>query len=321
MRPIPLNLLTLYADLQQSVFLDDTAGSITRRKIKGRDYLYVTTKDGAARLQRSLGPADSPDVQVEAQRIRSAAARARSRRTTVSALKQARIPAPSLQLGRIMEAVANAGLFKKGAVLVGTAAYQTYSCLVGAYLPDAALMTNDADILVASLVSGGEQKDLEAILKRADPTFAAHLNPDDKLPNVFRSDDGFQVDILTKFGRGRTSPVLVHDLTCSAVALKFMEYLADESIEVAALYGAGVLVRVPPPIRYAVHKLLIAQERRDNFSPKKQKDLAQARDLLAAIRAREPDLVEDELAATRKRGPAWRKNIAASLADISRIPA
>ena len=39
-----------------------------------------------------------------------------------------------------------------------------------------------------------------------------------------------------------------------------MEYLAEESIEAVVLYGIGVLVRVPPPLRDAVHKLLIAQE-------------------------------------------------------------
>src|SRR2546423_2955350 len=89
MRPIPLNFLTMYADLAQGFeFAAAEAGSITTRKIKGKSYLYVTSKDGAIRRQRSLGPADDPRAQEEASRIAAAAERARNMRTVVSTLKQ-----------------------------------------------------------------------------------------------------------------------------------------------------------------------------------------------------------------------------------------
>ena len=177
MRPIPLSLQTLYADLLQNVGLADVEhGSVSVRKIKGKDYLYVTTKDGSKRRQKSLGPADDAAAQAKAEEIRQAAARARELRTTVSALKKAYIPGPSLPLGRVLEVIANAGLFKQGVVLVGTAAYQTYPGLVGAYLPSSALMTNDADLPVSTFVAKAEPQDLEKILQRADPTFKAHMS-------------------------------------------------------------------------------------------------------------------------------------------------
>ena len=317
-RPIPLNFQTMYADLLQVIGLADVEhGSVSTRKIKGKEYLYVTTKDGSTRRQRSLGPANDPQAQAKAAEIRQAAETAKGLRTTISALKKAYIPGPSLPLGKVLEAIANAGLFKQGVLLVGTAAYQTYPCLVGAYLPSSALMTNDADLLVSSFVAKDEPQDLEKILQRADPTFKAHMSREDTLPKVFKAANNFQVDILTKFGRGRVSPILIGNLQCSAEALKFMEYLSNESIEAVALYGTGVLVSVPPPIRYAIHKLLIAQERKAQ-SPKRAKDLKQANDLIDVFLHTGNDAFEDALDEAKSRGPNWKKNINASLREIGR---
>lgn len=316
MRPIPLNIQTVYADLLQSIGLADVEhGSVSTRKIGGKEYIYVTVKDGSVRHQKSLGPANDPNVQAKAAEIRQAAEHARGLRTTVSVLKKAYIPSPALPLGKVLETVANAGLFKKGVVLVGTAAYQAYPCLVGAYLPSGSLMTNDADLLVSSFVAADEPLDLEKILQRADPTFKAQMSQTDTLPKVFKAANNFQVDILTKFGRGRKSPVLIDDLRCSAEALRFMEYLSGESVEAVALYGTGVLISVPPPMIYAIHKLLIAQERKAG-SPKRSKDLQQAKDLIDVFLETDGTNFEDALDEARSRGPSWKKNIDASLRDI-----
>jgi len=288
------------------------------RKRRGKEYLYVVSKDGSKRSERYLGPVTDPAAADEADNIRRASEQARSLRSTVSALKQARIPSPSLPLGRVVEVVANAGLFNQGVVLVGTAAFQTYSGVVGYFLPGAAVMTNDVDLLVASFVAGDEKRDLEAILRRADPSFKAQMQNEDRLPKMFKSSNNFSVDILTKYGRGRKTPVLIEELGCAAEALTFMEYLAEESMEAVVLYGAGVLVRVPPPLRYAVHKLLIAQERRGRFSPKKKKDLDQARDILDIFLATDTASLEQILDDARSRGSRWKTNINASLREIGR---
>jgi hypothetical protein len=144
------------------------------------------------------------------------------------------------------------------------------------------------------------------------------MQRDDRLPKVFKSASNFSVDILTKFRRGRKSPILIEELGCSAEALPFMEYLAEESMEAVALYGTGVLVKVPPPMRYAIHKLLIAQERSGKFASKKTKDLAQARDLIDIFTEIESVTLEDVLLEARDRGPKWRRNINASLQEIGR---
>lgn len=319
LRPIPLNIVTLYSDLAQNVRKSSMEhGSVVTRRRRGRDYLYVVSKDGSTRNDRYLGPADDSVVQEQASELRQASEQAKALRTTVSALKHARVPAPALQLGRVLEVVANAGLFEKGLVLIGTAAFQTYACIVGYYPRSGGTTTQDADLLVASFVGGDEPQDLETILQRANPSFKAKMQIDDRLPKVFTSSDNFSVDLLTKFGRGRKSPILVEALGCSAEALPFMEYLAEESMEAVALYGTGVLVKVPPPLRYAMHKLLIAQERSGRFVSKKPKDLAQARDLIDIFLETDSASLEDALSDARGRGPRWKKNINASLMEIKR---
>ncbi len=320
MKPIPLNFLTMYADLAQNVELSDAnPGSITIRKIRGESYLYVTMKDGSVRRQRSLGRADNPDAQDEAKRIRAAASQARAMRTVVSTLKQsARIPAPTLATGKVLESFALAGLFKRGFTLVGTAAYQTYPCLLGAYLPSSAFTTNDIDLSVAQFVASDDDEDIEAILKRADPTFAPHMGLEDKLPRMYRTASGFSVEFLTRYGRGRRSPVQFKSLGLAAEALSFHEYICESTTDAIALYGSGIPITVPTPLRFAVHKLIVAQQRKPSRMAKKLKDLSQARELIDIfLETNEADL-QDELDAARDRGRAWKQAINASLREIGR---
>lgn len=319
MRPIPLNLMTLYADLQQSVALQDTpAGSIAIKTVKKKQYAYITTKDGSARVEKYLGAANDPEVQAQIAAVKEAAERAKSLRNTVSLIKAGRLPAPTLVLGRILEVLANAGLFKQGMTLVGTAAYQTYAGLLGYYAPAATLMTNDVDLSFAEFVPANQEQDLEAILRRADATFKPVWNATDKLPKAFRSSNGFIVDLLTAFGKGRKSPISVEGLGVAATALSFQEFAAQETIETVALYGTGVLVRVPAPLRFAVHKLIIAQRRDVTQAAKKQKDLKQALELIDIYLEIDEMALQDSLDEARGRGKAWQTAINTSLREMGR---
>src|SRR5262249_59212519 len=108
---------------------------------------------------------------------------------------------------------------------------------VGAFLPASILMTNDVDLSVAEFVASDKEEDLESILKRADPSFAPKWAHDDELPKVFQNKTGFTVDIVTRYARGRKSPVKIEPLKCSAEALTFQEYAAEKTMDAAALYN------------------------------------------------------------------------------------
>ncbi|MGE0629103.1 MAG: GSU2403 family nucleotidyltransferase fold protein [Hyphomicrobiaceae bacterium] len=318
-RPIPLNLMTVYADLRQSLEMGDIqAASIAVKTVKKKKYVYATTKDGSARIERYLGPADDPRVRAEVESLRNAAERAKSLRSTVTLLKAARLPSPSLILGRILEVVANAGLFERGMTLVGTAAYQTYAPILGYYLPTATYTTNDVDLSVAEFAPSENEEDFHDLLRRADNTFEPVWNMDDKLPKVFRASNGFKVELLTSFGRGRKSPVLVESIKAAAIPLSFQEYPAEETVNAVALYGDGVLVRVPTPARFAVHKLIVAQRRKPTERAKKQKDLKQAQELIDILIESDEQALQTELDGARERGRGWKTPINASLREIKR---
>ena len=330
-------LLTLYADLLQQLQESTLpAGSVRTQEVKGKQYLKANTTIGVQRRTQYIGPVTDPEAMRKARAIQDEMQRARARRQTVGLLRRSGLPAPITELGRVLEALASADLFRKGVVLVGTAAYQCYSPLVAALLPAASMMTQDVDLATASLaLSAGEGRDpasnnksqtgeprssssLEDILRRADPTFTGvpGLTPA-AFPSHFRAKSGFLVDVLVPVrSRADTNPMPIPALRAAGTPLQHLDWLIDSPAPAAALYGAGVLVYVPQPARYAVHKLILAQKR-GPASLKKQKDLDQATALIEALKQTEPFAVEDALEDARSRGKrGWQDPIDRSLQQI-----
>lgn len=94
----------------------------------------------------------------------------------------------------------------------------------------------------------------------------------------------FQLDFLTPRHRGADKPFAHPQPGVTLQPLPFMEYSLQD-VEQAVLPSAEgtVLVNVPDPARYALHKVLIADEREGAFRVKARKDLTQAAHLLAAL--------------------------------------
>lgn len=302
LRQIPAPLQTIYFNLAQQAIHRAPASVFTRR-VAGRTYLSAQERHGAARVQRQIGPADDPDAIREADRLKAEAQAAKNARKLVSALRRAGVSAPTPAMGRVLEVLSNAGLFESGAVvLVGTLAYACYSAPLGFYLPPDLMATEDIDLSVVSFaVRHIEQTDILAILKRADPSFEPIFNSghSTSLPSKFRSANTMIVETITSLRRSE-NPIDVPELRSSATALRYQDYLVEEPERLVALYGAGVPLLAPQPARYAVHKLIVAQERSELF--KREKDLAQARALFEAAPA---DAISDALDDARRRGRKW----------------
>ena len=321
MKPIARNLLTLYADLAQAIMANPVRPAVISRRLEGgKRRFYASFKDGAMRQQTYVGTLGDPEAEAKVAAFRRAAIDARNCRKTVSIIKRSGISAPDIETGRLLDVLANAGVFDRGASLIGTVAYQLYPCVVGARLMDGTLMTQDAAIAVSRLAVPhfANSEDMGMILKRADPTFAPRMNFDDRLPKAFVTASGLVFEFITTQGRS-DGPLTIKGLGVAAVPLRFMEYLLEDPIEAVALYGPGVRVRVPDPARYAVHKLIVSQLRQPH-SPKREKDVWQARELFAAIGAREPDRIEDAIADARGRGVKWRKFVDSGLDILARQP-
>lgn len=335
MSRIPLNILTLYADIEQSLAVPDApAGSIYDQVISGRTYTYLAERQGVARIKHYLGPKDAPDTLDRVRASQEASERERGRRNLIRLLKTAGLPGPTMAVGRVLEVIARAGLFENGAMLVGTVAYQCMGPLLGRILPSGAMMTQDADIATATLAlaatpdvaagldpeADGAQPDLtlEAILRRADPTFRGAPNLSKAAPPArFKAGSGLMIEVLApRLRRTDPTPIPIKGLGAGALPLQQLDWLIANPVRAVALHGAGVLVRVPQPARYAVHKLIIAQKPERN-AQKRVKDLVQAETLMGILRDEDPDALDDALDDARKRGArGWAEPIAASLKSI-----
>lgn len=337
MRRLPLSVQTIYADLVQKISPDaPLPGSISVRTVHGVERLYSTERHGATRIQRYLGPAQDAAVALLADTIRREEEIAKQRRKNVTMLKSAGVQGPSQDVGRVLEVMSRAGLFKTGMVLVGTIAFQSYPILLGYDLSGSGMMTQDVDFVAASVKAsiqvpiGGDEDadglqanpgnlDLLSLLKRADASFIGVPNLDRKAyPNKFTAANGLDVELLTPVRkRDEDNPVALTALGASAVPLHYLEYLVQDAIPAVVLHGAGVPVVVPQPARYAVHKLIVAQLR-EAHSSKAGKDRLQAKVLMDALDDGDSDALADALDDALSRGPAWRKHINAGLRQIGR---
>lgn len=325
MKPIPLTLQTLYADLAQQVATASAdEATVVAKTEKGIRYLRLQRWIGGSRVFEHLGRADDPVVMARAETARREMLRRDERRKLVSALSKM-LTSPTATLGKVLDAVAAAGLFRNGAVLVGTAAYQCYPPLVGHMLPSVTLMTQDADLATADLALAGDVvgRTLQTILAQADSSFAGVPGLDPRSPpSRFRSNNGFLVDLLTpQRRRTDTNPMPLKNLSAGAVPLQHLDWLMHEPVPALVLHGAGVAVTVPQPARFAVHKLILAQKRPATDRIKRTKDLLQAASLMQALEAQNPYELEDALASARARGKSgWAEPLARSLNEIARIP-
>src|SRR5579859_756437 len=169
---LQLSIRTMFADLVQQVDTAPLAGSVYTRQRDGIEYIYAKLPAGRARVDRFIGKSGDPAAEAQAASLRRGGELARSRREIISILKGHRLASPDRALGAALDAIAFAGLFKQGAVLVGTGAYMMFEPLVGSRLPAPTLMTGDLDLATAQLALTADPPErMEDILRRADATY------------------------------------------------------------------------------------------------------------------------------------------------------
>lgn len=324
LKPIPLPLQTLYADLVQQVHaVVERPASLYRREIKGVAYIYAKRTAGVTRRDLFLGRADDPSALDRSTVIEQENAAAKARSSLVSALRRAGIPSPTAALAQVLDTLEEAGLLRQ-AVVVGTAAYQCYSAPVGHMLPASAMTTQDADLATASLAisSIDANETLEAILRRADPSFRPLPGLDRAAPpSHFRSASGFVVDLLTpQLRRNDPNPMPLPALAAGAAPLQHLAWLIADPVDAAVLHRSGIAVRIPQPARFAVHKLLVAQKRGGDTT-KRAKDLVQAGALIAALKAADPFALSDAYEDACAQGTTgWKRPVERSLMELGLTP-
>src|ERR1700746_4098628 len=152
MAPPKLVMQTTYAELMDrcadAAFNEDFAeeGAFVAKTIKDRKYWYFQSGTGENRTQRYVG-LETPELLERIAHHREIRDDIRERRALVSTLVRSYgLPRPLPEIGKVLSALAKAGVFRLRGVLVGTVAFQTYPAMLGVKLPRAPVQTGDVDI-------------------------------------------------------------------------------------------------------------------------------------------------------------------------------
>ncbi|TJZ78128.1 GSU2403 family nucleotidyltransferase fold protein [Paracoccus hibiscisoli] len=310
------DLLRMHLDMSKS----EIAGSVESRQRNGRTYLYDRFRIGTEMKSRYLGE-DSPELRARVARQKGSKLDAQDRRTRMSrlarVLKAEGMAAPDRATGALLLALARAGLFKQGGTLIGTEAFMLYQGELGVKVtPNAPSGTGDigpSNVKRLSIAIDNHMREFPGDFQRMVNFEAAPGASERPTWKWKQSGSAAGVEFLTpKLGKKGVSPLPA--FLASAPALNDLHFLIENSIPALALYRSGVLVQIPQPERFAIHKLMVASRRHDGRDRvQAQKDRAQAGFLIRVLAEDRPDDLAEAYEHAHSQGEEWGSLIAASL--------
>jgi hypothetical protein len=194
---------------------------------------------------------------------------------------------------KILKVFADLGLWADGIELIGSWSFLLYQRHLGVRpLP---LRTQDVDFLLPWPYQTARMVDLAGPL--GELGFTQHAT---STGTTFFAHPELKIEFLVpERGKGGLDYRPVKSLSIKAIPLRFLDMLLKDPI---TLNEAGISVRVPKPMNYCLHKLIIAQRRRGkNRAEKREKDIQHATYVLAIL---DPNEFKIELNGL---SPKWRK--------------
>jgi hypothetical protein len=321
-------LMLLFAELestaaeQRAAFLG-TPGAITERTNENGTRFWVHRySDGVGRRHEDyLGTTDDEEVIARMRDLRGRIEVANATLARIRILARAGFATTDRKTYSMLASLHNHGLFRVGALLIGSHAFGVLLNVLGVKAVPYA--TEDVDIarreqlaipgippfLKVLRETGIELFEVPALSRRGHPT--SYLEP---------GGSRLKVDLLVPSPDETYPTIKVPELNAHAQGVPYLKYVLSNSQEAPILSPHGVvMVRVPVPERYAIHKLMVSQLR-GTASSKAAKDLRQAATLLEAVVERFPGAIEDALSAVPKSAgrylrraiPALKRHLPAS---------
>ena len=289
----------------------DLPGSFAAKTVKGHKYWYYQYTEPAGKLRQVfVGPEGEAVRQLIEGKARPAATAALGPLArAAAALGCAEILPRHLA---VLRRLAEYGFFQAGGVLVGTHAFLAYGNMLGVRWGGAA-RTEDIDLAHAGRsVALLLPSQLEVRTRDAIESLKLGLLPVSSLSGKAGAtwlnprEPEFRLDFLTPMHRGGGKPFAHPKLHVTLQPLKFMEFSLEQVQQAVLMSGdATVLVNVPHPARYALHKLIVFGERGRAYQTKASKDLQQAALLLAVLKERRESEVGEIWRDLRSRGKGW----------------
>lgn len=316
-----------YADLISSLRDEQVAtiiGTPTLEERNGRRYWYDVHRIGSSVRKRYIGEDDAQTrlrIQSHAELAARQSEAARDRQRLIRLLRAEGFQSIDPSTGALLTALARAGAFRLGGTLVGTVAFRHYEGELGIRMRQTEIL-NTGDIDIAQF----ERLSLTLGDSVSEPLASAfaHLDftpvPTLEGSTVWRwrqSRTNIQIEFLTPSFRPEEDIRDLPALGVSAQSLHYLNYLIAEPIKAASLYRSGVLIQIPRPERFAIHKLIVADRRRGGPDQiKSRKDRAQAAFLIRILAEDRPEDLREAWEDARARGPNWQTRLDASLARM-----
>ena len=323
---------TAYAQLLEAALaaghlrgVADLSGSFAAKTVRGAKYWYYQYTEPSGKLRQIFVGPDTPPVHALMAR--------KSKPAVTAALGPLARACAALGCAealprhvRVLNRLAEYGFFRAGGVLIGTHAFLAFGNMLGVKWGDAS-RTQDIDFAHAGkrlsiLLPGDVQIRTHEAIASLDMGFlpvtglntkagATYLNP---------REPEFKLDFLTTLTRTGDEPYDHPQLGVTLQPLKFMEF-SLERVQQAVLFAGEhcVVVNVPQPARYALHKLLVYGEREGAFATKAGKDLLQVFQLLAWLKTHRPAETVEVWEDLISRGPGWVKRARPGLAALATL--
>jgi hypothetical protein len=323
--PLSITAQTTYAELlEQLVELDARrsmgalAGAFVEKQLASGTYVYFQySMPGGTTRQLYIGrksrALDALMKRYGEERAAVSADRA-SIDALCGALRGAGAATTDAASARVLSALSDSGVFKLGGVLAGTHAFIVLGNVLGVRWDGASQRTEDVDVGAARNMEVAVPE-LEADVPRALDSLGMGFlpvpgfSPDEPSTSFKVRGKGLRVDLVTPGRDDSAGPVPIHRFNAAAAPVRYLELVLEAPQPAAVIGPAAILVNVPEPARFALHKLMVAQDRPVAFQAKSKKDVSQAAYLLDALAELRPGDAKAAAKEVRQRGKRWRAGL------------
>jgi hypothetical protein len=266
--------------------------SFVKKTIKYKDYWYLQVSIGKQKTQYSIGP-DFIELRKLIQKEKDLKIiekeNIKNNKELVSMLKQTGVVSPTGEEGTVLSLLERSGVFLTGGTLIGSHAFGIYSNMLGVRWRSNLYRTDDVDICSDNNIQIGikpKRINLKEEIINSNLGFFEIPALNRKHPSTsFKiRNKSLKIDLLTPMkGKPSSQPIYISSLKTYAEPLRYLDYLLKNIQPAVIIQGKGILVNVPDPAHFALHKLVISCLRIAAFQTKAIKDISQASQLLEVL--------------------------------------
>ena len=328
---LPNSLSVQYSELMQNCIRPISDGSnlsFKSKKINNKRYWYLYISVGSTRREHYLGEETQElldQIDDEKASWESETNDRELRQRLVNMLIGGGMAAPSRDEGKVISLLERNGVFLAGAALVGTVAFRAYANMLSVvWGSDAG--TQDIDLAAdnhyeLALPRPRASLDLRQIILDSGMGFFEVPALNRKQPSTsfkIRGRD-FIVDVVAPMrGRETMRPIHLTEFGTYASPLRHLDYLLDDLQPAVLLYEHGIMINVPAPGRFAIHKCVVSQKRPAAFAAKSLKDRSQAEQVFQVLLENRPTDIALAYEAAKTQGEVFVSEFRAGLRLIDK---